>query len=163
MKITIRTVAVAVAVAVATLAPSTSWAADEVSAKAAATLGPTPFANNSYGPGAVGGQAELEEEDGRLTVRAEVEGLKPGTAHIGHIHFGDCTRLFPGEIILELKPVMIGGNGKGGSVTVIDDTTAASLAAVQDCRWWVAFHEGAADSSPQSPAVAIGPVLLNRS
>lgn len=163
MKITIRTVAVAVTVAVATLAPSTSWATDDVSAKAAATLGPTPFANSTYGPGAVSGRAKLEEQDGRLSIRARMEGLKPGTAHIGHIHFGDCTRLFPGEIVFELKPVMIGRNGSGSSVSVIDDATGASLAAVQDCRWWIAFHEGPASSSPQSPAVAIGPVLLRKS
>ena len=159
-------VAVAVAATLATLAPSTASAHDDATGKseteATATLRSTPFANTNYGQGVVSGMAELEEEDGRLKIEARVRGLKPGTAHIGHIHFGDCTRLFPGEIIFDLKPVKIGKDGEGRSVTVINDTAKASLAKVDNCRWWVAFHEASANSTPQSPAVAVGPVLLEK-
>ena len=165
MRITMRSaVAVAVAATLATLAPSTASAHDDATSetKATATLRSTPPADRLYGTGVVGGKAELEEEDGRLKIKAEVRGLKPGTAHIGHIHFGDCTRLFPGEIIYDLKAVKIGKDGEGRSVTVIDDTAMASLAKVKDCDWWVAFHEGPANSNPQSPAVAVGPVLLDK-
>lgn len=158
------TAAVAVAIAFATLAPGTAWAHQDTTGRANATanLGSTPFATNNYGPGVVSGKAELEEENGRLRIQAEVNGLKPGTSHIGHIHFGDCASLTPGKIIFDLEPVKVGQNGEGRSVTVINDTSGASLAAVKDCDWWVAFHEGPANSDPQSPAVAVGPVLLKQ-
>ena len=168
MRITTRiAVAVAVAATLATLAPSTASAHDDATAKteteATATLRSTPPADKLYGPGVVSGMAELEEEDGRLKIEAEVRGLKPGTAHIGHIHLGDCTSLSPGLIIYDLTPVKIGKDGEGRSVTVINDTAKASLAMVKDCQWWVAFHEGPANTSPtQTPAVAIGPVLLDK-
>ena len=158
------TVVVALAAALATLSPSTAWAHEDSAgeAEATATLRSTPPANQIYGSGVVSGMAELEEEDGRLKVKAEVAGLKPGSVHIGHIHLGTCARLAPGLIIYDLKPVKIGSNGEGHSVTVIDDTAKASLAKVDNCRWWVAFHEASANSTPQSPAVAVGPVLLEK-
>ena len=165
MRINMRVAAAAaVAVAVATLVPGTAWANEGATgeAEATATLGATKFANDTYGFGAVSGKAELEEEDGRLEIEAEVQGLKPGTTHIGHIHLGDCKALTPGDIIHNLTPVMIGQDGEGRSVTVIDDTTGASLADVENCDWWVAFHEGPENRSPQSPAVAVGPVLLKQ-
>jgi len=165
MRIRMRsTVVVAVAATLATLAPSTAWAHDDATgeAEATATLSSTPPADRMYGPGVVSGMAELEEEDGRLTVEAEVQGLKPGTAHIGHIHLGNCTKLFPGKIIYDLKPIKIGKDGEGRSVTVIDDTAKASLAKVKDCDWWVAIHEGPANATPQTPAVAVGPVILDK-
>ena len=150
--------AVAIAIVMATLVPGTAWAHEDVTgeAEATATLGATRFAS-----GPVSGKAELEEEDGRLEIEAEVQGLTPG-AHIGHIHLGDCDALTPGAIIHNLTPVMIGQDGEGRSVTVIDDTTGASLADVENCDWWVAFHEGPENRSPQSPAVAVGPVLLKQ-
>lgn len=158
--------AIAVAAVLASTAPGAAWAhADDASeveqeAEGQAALRATPFADATYGSGVVKGQAELEEEDGRLKIKAQVQGLNPGTTHIGHIHLGDCAALSPGAIIYDLKPVTIDKNGKGGSVTVIKDTTPASLTDVQDCEWWVAFHEGPANASPQTKAVAIGPVLL---
>ena len=159
-------VAVAAAATLATLAPSTAWAHDDAASKteteATATLRSTPFANTTYGQGVVSGKAELEEEDGRLKIEAEVQGLTPDTVHIGHIHLGNCASLSPGLIIYDLKPVKIDKDGEGRSVTVINDTAEASLAKVKDCQWWVAFHEAPANSTPQSPAVAVGPVLLEK-
>lgn len=163
MKITMRsTLAIAVAVAAATLVPGTSWAAGEANAEATATLGSTPFANATYGAGAVSGKAELEQEDGRLKINAEVQGLKPGTSHVGHLHFGNCTTLIPGEVVAHLTPLTVGQDGQGRSVTVITGATRANLAAVQDCDLWVAFHEGATNTTPPSPAAAVGPVLLKQ-
>ena len=158
------TAAVAVAITFATLAPGTAWAHQDLAgrANATATLGSTPFANTTYGPGVVSGKASLKEQAGRLKIEAEVKGLKPGTTHIGHIHFGTCASLTPGKIIFDLKPVNVGRDGEGRSVTVINDTSGASLAAVKDCDWWVAFHQEPANSTPQSPAVAVGPVLLKQ-
>jgi len=166
MRITIRsTVAVAVAVAAATLVPGAASAHQNMTgmnSKATATLGATPFADATYGAGVVSGKAKLEQKDGRLTVQAEVQGLKPGTSHVGHLHFGDCTSLIPSEVVYHLMPVKVGQDGQGVSVTVIPGATRANVAAVQDCDLWVAFHEGPANTSPPSPAVAVGPVLLRQ-
>ena len=159
---------VAVAAILSTLAPGAAYAhddqTDQVTTKAEgeAALHATPFANGKYGPGMVKGEAELSERDGRLVVKAEVEGLTPGTTHIGHIHFGDCTALSPGTIIHDLTPITISSDGEGSSVTVIDTKMGGSLTQVQDCQWWVAFHEGPANSDPQTPAVAVGPVYVER-
>lgn len=30
--------------------------------------------------------------------------------------------------------------------------------AAADCDWWVAVHEGPANATPQTPAIAVGPV-----
>lgn len=158
-KATKSAVTVAVSVGLATLVPSAVWAHPDSEAEGQATLRSTPFADTTYGAGLVGGEAELKEEGGRLEVKAEVEGLQPGTRHIGHIHRGGCERLSPGEIIHNLVPITIDEDGEGESVTVVAATTA-SLRDVQDCEWWVAFHEDAENSTPQSPAVAVGPVMI---
>ncbi len=130
-----------------------------------ATLTSTPFANGAYGPGVVGGQATLTTDAGTGTtsVMVRVEGLRPGTTHIGHVHFGDasepCARLQPGAIIEDLGPFMANAHGVAVGRTVIDTPTAG----VADCAWWVAVHEGAENASPQTPAIAIGPVQFERS
>ncbi len=124
-----------------------------------ARLRATPYAVTRYGADVVAGEAELRpQRHGRLEVEARLEGLTPGTAHIGHIHLGDCGRLFPGTIIHDLSVIWIGEDGSGASTTVLED----SLIGLKDCEWWVAFHEGPANTSPQTPAVAVGPVLIER-
>ncbi|MEP7194397.1 MAG: hypothetical protein ABI903_16245 [Actinomycetota bacterium] len=159
------TLAVSVALAAATLWPGTASAHQnmtDLTGKATATLGATPFADATYGPGVVSGKAKLEQKDGQLTVQAEVQGLKPGTSHVGHLHFGNCTSLIPGEVVYHLTAVKIGQDGQGHSVTVIPDATRANLTAVQDCDLWVAFHEGPTNTNPPSPAAAVGPVLIKQ-
>ena len=143
----------------ASLAVSTGVAhADELSANA--ILGATPFAHNTYGVNTVRGRAQLEpnDEDGTLKVVVKISGLTPGTTHIGHIHNGTCASLFPGAIIQNLEPIVIDEDGEGKSTTNI----SASLTGLRDCDWWVAVHEGAANASPQTPAVAVGPVITER-
>jgi Cu/Zn superoxide dismutase len=169
MRITIKsTVAVAVAVAAATLVPGTASAQENMtgmtgmSSRAMAALGATPFADATYGAGVVRGKAKLEQKAGRLIVKAEVQGLKPGTSHVSHLHFGNCASLIPGEVVYHLSAVKVGQDGQGRSVTVIPDATRANLAAVKDCDLWVAFHEGAANTTPPSPAAAVGPVLIKQ-
>ncbi len=125
-----------------------------------ATLRSTPFANTNYGPGVVSGRATLATDAGRDTtsVMVHIEGLQPGTTHIGHIHFGDatnpCTRLQPGAIIEDLGPFTANAHGIAAARTVIETPTAD----VADCEWWVAVHEGPENASPQTPAIAVGPV-----
>jgi hypothetical protein len=166
MRITIRnTVAVAVAIAAATLTPGTASAHQnltDMTGKATATLGATPFADAAYGAGVVGGKAKLEQKDGRLIVKAAVRGLTPGTSHVGHLHFGNCASLIPGEVVYHLTAAKIGQDGQGRSVTVIPDAARANLTALKDCDLWVAFHEGAANTSPPSPAAAVGPVMIKQ-
>lgn len=43
------------------------------------------------------------------------------------------------------------------SRTVVDD----SLAGLNDGDWWVAVHEGPVNATPQSPAIAVGPVMVH--
>lgn len=125
-----------------------------------ATLRATPFANTTYGPGVISGRATLTTDagTGATSVVVRVEGLRPGTTHIGHIHFGDaadpCARLQPGAIIEDLGPFTANAHGTAVARTVIDTPTAG----VADCEWWVAVHEGPENASPQTPAVAIGAV-----
>lgn len=127
-----------------------------------ARLTPTPFADSAYGPGVVSGEARLvtDGKGEKTRIVTKVEGLKPGTTHVGHIHFGDaadpCARLQPGAIIHGLEPLVVKGNGVAVSKTVVND----SMAGLADCEWWVAVHEGDKDTDPQSPAVAIGPVII---
>lgn len=140
--------------------PATVWASQAVVGEA--DLRSTPAANSIYGPGVVGGEAHLvtdgKGEKTRIVTR--VEGLRPGTTHVGHIHFGDaadpCARLQPGAIIHNLEPLVANKNGVAVSKTVVAD----SMAGLADCEWWVAVHEGPENTSPQSPAIAIGPVLI---
>lgn len=121
-------------------------------------LNPTPFANTTYGSGVIDGKAHLRTNaQGTVTkVVVHVEGLIPGTTHVGHIHLGDCTRLFPGTIIHSLVPLVADATGTAVSKTEFAD----SMAGLRDCEWWVAVHEGATDTDPQSPAIAVGPVLI---
>lgn len=127
-----------------------------------ATLRATPFANTEYGPGVVAGRASLTTDAGTemTSVVVRIEGLRPGTTHIGHIHFGDatepCARLQPGAIIEDLGPLTANADGTAVARTVIDTPTRG----VADCEWWVAVHEGPANTSPQTPAITIGPVVF---
>lgn len=125
---------------------------------ASAILGGTPFAITNYGKNVVKGHATLVS-DGRGTstqVIVKLSGLKPGTAHIGHIHGGSCAALTPGAIFHNLTPVVGDGSGKGTSKTQIPK----GIQGLADCEWWVAFHEGAENASPQTPALAVGPVII---
>lgn len=138
--------------------PATAALAEE--APALAVLGSSPFAHKNYGTNAVKGRAELSPEGGETAARTKVvvklTGLKPGTAHIGHIHGGTCAALTPGVIFHNLEPVVANSSGEGSSKTEVPE----GLQGFTDCSWWVAFHEGAANASPQTPAIAVGPVIL---
>ena len=125
-----------------------------------AALHSTPYATATYGPGVVSGRAQLVSDPGTGTtsVVVRLEGLRPGSVHIGHIHYGDaaqpCARLQPGAIIHDLGPITANAHGVAKGRTVLEGSTAG----IADCEWWVAFHEGPANASPQTPAIAIGPV-----
>jgi hypothetical protein len=126
---------------------------------ASAVLGGTPYALKNYGVNVVKGRAILvsDERDDTSKVIVTLSGLKPGTAHIGHIHGGTCAALTPGAIFHNLKPIVADESGKGTSRTVI----SKGMQGLADCEWWVAFHEGAENTSPQTPALAVGPVIIN--
>ena len=143
------------------LAASTTTAvfADDVVANA--ILGGTPFAITTYGTNVVKGRATLvsDGDAGNSTVIVNLRGLKPGTTHIGHIHGGNCAALARGTIFHNLQPVVMNKYGKGTSKTVIPQ----GMQGLADCEWWVAYHEGAENPvppEPQTPAVAVGPVIM---
>lgn len=127
-------------------------------AVASAVLGGTPFAITNYGTNVVKGRAILVSDrmGSSSQVIVQLSGLKPGTAHIGHIHGGTCAALQPGTIFHNLKPVVADDSGKGTSKTQI----SRGLQGLADCEWWVAFHEGPENTSPQTPALAVGPVII---
>ena len=132
--------------------------ADNDNTVASAILGGTPFAVANYGPNVVRGRATLvsNNRENTATVVVKISGLKPGTTHIGHIHGGTCAALTPGTIFHNLNPVVADESGKGTSKTTI----SRDLQGLVDCEWWVAFHEGAENATPQSPALAVGPVII---
>ncbi|MHB8915575.1 MAG: hypothetical protein ACYC4K_07155 [Thiobacillus sp.] len=135
-----------------------SGAAVADNAVGSAILGGTPYALKNYGTNVVKGRATLVSngrDDGAIVI-VKITGLKPGTSHIGHIHGGTCAALKPGEIFHNLKPVVADESGKGMSKTAI----SRGLQGLADCEWWVAFHEGAENTTPQSPALAVGPVII---
>lgn len=155
MKYFLATSALSVVTAVSM---SSSFADDGLEARA--ILGATPFANANYGTNIVRGRATLAaREDGTSTkVTLKMRGLKPGTVHIGHIHGGNCPQLFPGTILHNLEPVVADASGEGSSRTEIP----ASLNGLVDCSWWVAVHEGPENTAPQTPALAVGPVITEQ-
>ena len=122
----------------------------------ATTLRSTPFATANYGPGVVSGRATLVSNAGTGTtsVVVRVEGLRPGTTHIAHLHLGNCAALQPGLIIHDLGPLVANAHGIAVDRTVIDGSTVG----LADCDWWVAVHEGPANATPQTRAIAVGPV-----
>lgn len=127
-------------------------------AVASAILGGTPFALKNYGTNVVKGRAILVSDgrDDSSLVIVKLSGLKPGSAHIGHIHAGTCAALTVGTILHNLKPVVADDSGRGTSKTAI----SRGLQGLADCEWWVAFHEGAENATPQTPALAVGPVII---
>lgn len=138
--------------------PAASALADD--GAALAVLRSSPYAHQNYGTNVVRGRAELASEGAAAGARTKVvvrlSGLRPGTAHIGHIHAGSCVALAPGTILHNLEVVVANNAGEGTSRTEI----AQSLQGFADCSWWVAFHEGAANAAPQTPAIAVGAVIL---
>lgn len=136
---------------------STAPALADDGMQARAILGGTAFAHANYGNNVVRGRATLtSREDGLGTkVTLKVRGLKPGTVHIGHIHGGNCPQLFTGTILHNLEPVVADASGEGSSHTDIP----ASLTGLVDCSWWLAVHEGPENTSPQTPALVVGPVI----
>ena len=127
---------------------------------AVAILGGSPFAVANYGINVVKGVAILtSSDDGKSTnVIVKISGLKPGTTHIGHVHGGTCPQLAVGTILQSLTPVTVDEYGRGSSQTKIP----ADMHGLNDCGWWIAVHEGPENTSPQSPAVAVGPVIIDR-
>ena len=130
-------------------------------AVASAILGGTPFAINNYGPNVVKGRAVLISDSRSDTTKVivKITGLKPGTAHIGHIHGGNCASLARGTIFHNLEPVVANDSGKGTSKTDIPE----GMQGLADCEWRLAFHEGAENPVPplpQTPALAVGPVII---
>ena len=128
--------------------------------RAHAILGSSPFAHANYGNNVVRGSATLSsEEHGTSTkVTLKMRGLRPGTAHIGHIHGGNCPQLFVGTILHNLEPVIADASGEGKSQTEIP----ASIQGLVDCSWWIAVHEGPENTAPQTPALAVGPVITKQ-
>ena len=136
----------------------TAMPAQADGALASAILGGSPYAIDNYGANVVRGRAELLA-DGRSSntqVVVRLTGLRAGSAHIGHIHAGTCARLIPGTILHNLTPVVADQNGSGTSRTEIPE----SIRGLVDCEWWIAFHEGAENTDPQTPAIALGPVMV---
>ena len=137
--------------------PATAALPSSNSARAA--LGSTPFAHQNYGKNVVSGRAELASEGGENAAQTKVvvklTGLRPGAAHVGHIHGGTCAALAPGAIFHNLEPVVANSSGEGKSETEIPQ----GMQGLADCSWWVAFHEGAANAALQTPAIAVGPVI----
>ncbi|MHB8745479.1 MAG: hypothetical protein ACYC7I_02980 [Gammaproteobacteria bacterium] len=139
---------------------ATAWAtAYGAAVTAEADLRSTPFANTTYGPGVIEGKAHLVTDTRRTITKIVVhmEGLIPGSTHVGHIHTGTCAHLNPGLIVHNLEPLVANGAGVAISKTEVTDT----MAGLKDCDWWVAVHESAQNTTPQSPAIAVGPVLIN--
>ncbi len=136
---------------------SLTLADDDGEGGARAILGSSPFAHLNYGVNVVKGRAELTPRNNgaNTQVVASLRGLKPGSAHIGHIHGGTCAALQQGTILHNLEPIVANSEGRGKSKTIIPE----SMDGLIDCEWWVAFHEAAVNSTPQSPAIAVGPVI----
>lgn len=150
-----RTAAIATITALLVL-PSVAQAEAGEARVGSATLRSTPFATSNYGPGVVSGAATLVSDagTGATSVVVRVEGVAPGTSHIAHIHLGSCAALQPGLIIHDLGTLVANAHGIAVDRTVIDGSTAG----LADCAWWVAVHEGPVNASPQTPAIAVGPV-----
>lgn len=148
-----RSVAIATIATMLTL-PSLALAGE--ARVGAATLRSTPYAITNYGPGVVSGRATLVSNAGKGTtsIVVRVEGLRPGTIHIAHIHLGSCAALQPGKIIHDLGPLVANAHGIAVDRTVIGGSTTG----LADCDWWVAVHEGPENASPQTAAIAVGPV-----
>ena len=128
---------------------------------AIAILGSTPFAQQNYGTNVVKGRAKLTakgtDDAGKTKVVVKLSGLKPGTTHIGHIHGGTCASLTPGQIFHNLEAVVANSSGEGTSYTEVPE----GMQGFADCGWWVAFHEGPINTAPQTPAIAVGPVITH--
>ncbi len=137
--------------------PATTALAEETAAMA--MLGSSPFAHQNYGTNVVKGRAQLTSPGGgaagKTIVVVKLTGLRPGTTHIGHIHGGTCVSLTPGVIFHNLEAIVANGSGEGTSKTEVPE----GLQGLSDCGWWVAFHEGAENATPQTPAIAVGPVI----
>lgn len=126
---------------------------------AGARLGSTPAAVTIYGGKTVTGSSRLVQDatSTRTMVVTHLQGLRPGTSHVGHIHLGDCSRLFPTGIVYGLEPLVANAAGRAVSRTVLPE---AELSGLADGDWWVAVHEGPENTMPQTPAISVGPVLL---
>ena len=106
----------------------------------------------------VKGRAELHASGRSSTmVIVWLAGLKPGSIHASHIHRGTFIQLSPGEISNDLSPVVANEHEVGFSKTEIP----AKLADLADCSWWVAVHEGPVNATPQTPAIAVAPVITH--
>lgn len=126
---------------------------------ATAQLQSTPAAVTIYGGRTVTGSSRLVQDGSgsRTRIVTHLQGLRPGTTHVGHIHLGDCSRLFPTGIIYDLEPLVANAAGRAVSRTVLPE---AELSGLADGDWWVAVHEGPENTTPQTPAISVGPVLL---
>ncbi|TPW09601.1 MAG: hypothetical protein FD130_2464, partial [Halothiobacillaceae bacterium] len=120
-----------------------------------------PFAQQNYGTNVVKGRAKLmtkgSDAAGKTRVVVKLSGLNPGTTHIGHIHGGTCVSLTPGQIFHNLEAIVANSSGEGTSNTEVPE----GMQGFADCGWWVAFHEGDINTAPQSPAIAVGPVIMH--
>jgi len=77
---------------------------------------PREFTLTALGGSNVTGIATIEDLSGPTSsVRVELSGMAPNSAHVGHVHKGSCTQ--QGAIYHGLEVVSAGSNGTGSVVT----------------------------------------------
>lgn len=77
---------------------------------------PYPVTLSSFGGSAVNGTAVIEDNSGPTsTVRIELAGMAPQSAHVGHVHRGSCAQ--QGAILFGLEVVTAGADGRGTATT----------------------------------------------
>ena len=101
-----------------------------------------PLQQGSGPSQAASGTADLNVNNGQLSVKVTMSGLAPNSAHAAHIHAGSCTN--EGAVIHPLTDITADSNGQATS-----STTVPGVSSIPSGQWYVNVH-GSTDLNTQT-------------
>lgn len=88
------------------------------------------------------GTADLNIDNGQLTVKVTMTGLAPNSVHAAHIHTGSCTN--QGAVVHPLTDITADDSGQATAVT-----TVPGVSSVPSGQWYLNVH-GSTDINTQT-------------
>ena len=88
------------------------------------------------------GTADLNIDNGQLTVKVTMTGLAPNSVHAAHVHTGSCTN--QGAVIHPLTDITADGSGQATAVT-----TVPGVSSIPSGQWYLNVH-GSTDINNQT-------------
>jgi CHRD domain len=108
------------------------------------------FTMGSMNGSGVTGTGQVYKGTGSFTVSIQLQGLKPNSSHVSHVHIGSCAK--PGNVAYALLQVVADASGKATATS-----TVAEYYSMPSTGWYVNVHFGPDFTEAEyAPSVSCG-------